>query len=417
MYLSMKTTIHVSDIEANYIGHMNYAAYKLWNVCNYERHNYKDLGLDKCPNWYDQKAKFKDNMWYKSLPSQTAQEVCNQLDQAWKSFFALKESGGIANPKPPRYKHDNMPITYIQKGMQHHGSGIRLSIPKALKAFMKTEYQLNEKYLFIESPAFNEVDTIKQLKIYPPQDGTIEVIVVYQVPDVATLPDNGRYLSIDMGVHNFATCVNSATGESFIAGRKYLSICRKYDKEIGRIQSQWYSQQAAKGIKYPKSSKRIKSLYAKKNACTNDYLHKMSKAIVAYCVANDISRMIIGDITGVRKDKDSGKVTNLQLRGLPYKRLTDLLTYKCAKHGIVLIKQNEAWSSQCSPLSPCVSKRYATKSNRKHRGLYVVGKDVWNADCVGAYNILRLYLNRSKNNTLPPEWKSIKTPYVLKVAA
>ena len=78
---------------------MCYAASKLWNVCNYERHHYKELGLEKYPDWYYQKKAHKENLWYKQLPSQTAQETCKQLDKAWKSFYVLKKTGGIKAPR------------------------------------------------------------------------------------------------------------------------------------------------------------------------------------------------------------------------------------------------------------------------------------------------------------------------------
>ena len=39
----------------NVIGHMCYAASKLWNVCNYERQHYKEMGMEKYPDWYYQK--------------------------------------------------------------------------------------------------------------------------------------------------------------------------------------------------------------------------------------------------------------------------------------------------------------------------------------------------------------------------
>ena len=48
------------------------------------------------------KKAHKEDLWYKQLPSQTAQEVCKLLDKAWKSFYALKRSGGIETPRPPR---------------------------------------------------------------------------------------------------------------------------------------------------------------------------------------------------------------------------------------------------------------------------------------------------------------------------
>ena len=41
---------------------------------------------------------WKGDLWYKQLPSQTAQEVCRLLDKAWKSFYALKRSGGSRLP-------------------------------------------------------------------------------------------------------------------------------------------------------------------------------------------------------------------------------------------------------------------------------------------------------------------------------
>lgn len=76
MLLSKKTVIKLSNEYSNIINHMCYSAYKLWNICNYERNNYKILNLPvKYPNWYYQKKYHKDDIWYKQLPSQTAQAV------------------------------------------------------------------------------------------------------------------------------------------------------------------------------------------------------------------------------------------------------------------------------------------------------------------------------------------------------
>ena len=57
-----------------------------------------------------------------------------------------------------------------------------------------------------------------------------------------------------------------------------------------------------------------------------------------------------------------------------------------------MIKQSEAYSSQCSPKAKEVTKEYARKENRCRRGLYRDGYDIFQADAVGAYNILRRYL-------------------------
>ena len=82
MLLSHRTSVKIRPEYSNIIGHMCYAASKLWNICNYERHHYKELGLAKYPDWYYQKKAHKGNLWYRQLPSQTAQETCKQLDKA-----------------------------------------------------------------------------------------------------------------------------------------------------------------------------------------------------------------------------------------------------------------------------------------------------------------------------------------------
>ena len=72
MLLSKKTSIKVSLEYANLIGHMCYAASKLWNVCNYERQHYKGTVIEQYPDWDYQKKAHKDYLLYKQLPSQTA---------------------------------------------------------------------------------------------------------------------------------------------------------------------------------------------------------------------------------------------------------------------------------------------------------------------------------------------------------
>ena len=416
MLLSMETTVRVSDTEANIINHMGYSAYKLWNVCNYERRNYDASSGVPYPDWYVQKAGHKDDHWYKSLPSQSAQEICKQLDKAWKSYFALLKSGGIVNPRPPRFKHDPVPVTYMQNGMKRLSKNtVRFSIPKALKKHMSERYNIHDEYLYIKNQIFDNMDVIKQIKLYMPKDGVMRMIVVYEVPDREFLPDNGHYLSIDLGVHNFLTCVDSPGCSSFIVGRQYLSIMRYYDKEIARIQSRWAEQQVKRGVKHPGPSRHVLDLYTKKRHCVNDYLHKVTRYIADYCRDHHIHTVVIGDLTGVRKNKDLGDRINQELHALPYRKVTMLLKYKLALYGIRLIAISEAYSSKCSPQSPSVCKKYASGSNRIKRGLYMDNGVIWNADSVGAYNILRIYLEE-QGVCIPLSPKGLSAPKIIKVA-
>ena len=81
------------------LGHLTYCVSKLWNVCNYARYNSKEF-----QSAYDQQKEFKENFWYKNLPSQSAQAVIAKLAGAWKSFFSAKKNENLENPRPPKFK-------------------------------------------------------------------------------------------------------------------------------------------------------------------------------------------------------------------------------------------------------------------------------------------------------------------------
>ena len=296
------------------------------------------------------------------------------------------------------FKHEIMvPFTlkgsdWTVKSIKEKGSyNVRLSLPKKLKEYMAHTYDIRAAYLYLKNPVFSNMDIIKQIKIYPPaNDGTSRILVIYEVEDVLPEEDNGHYLSIDLGLHNLMTCYDNA-GKTFIIGREYLSLSYFYNKEIARVQSQWGRIQAAREMEDPKTSKHLQKLYRKKNNCIKDYIHKMTRYITNYCVKNDIHTVVIGDIKGIRKERNLGRKTNQKLHSLPYARIYMQLEYKLKMKGICLIRQEESYSSQCPPQSEEVSHIYAEKRNRKKRGIYIVDTVIYNADAVGAYNILRKY--------------------------
>lgn len=125
--------------------------------------------------------------------------------------------------------------------------------------------------------------------------------------------------------------------------------------------------------------------------------------------------MVVGDITGIRKEKDLGKSTNQKLHGLPYVQIYNMLEYKLSLYGIRFVKQTESYSSQCSPFSKAVSKEYAVRTNRCMRGLYKDQGVIFQADAVGAYNILRKYFAVSGGKQ-KLSVSGLSDPKVIKVA-
>ncbi|MDI6604518.1 MAG: zinc ribbon domain-containing protein [Thermoanaerobacteraceae bacterium] len=97
----------------------------------------------------------------------------------------------------------------------------------------------------------------------------------------------------------------------------------------------------------------------------------------------------------MRENKDIGHVNNQKLHKCSFEKIENLITYKAEDKGIIVEKQEERYTSQCSPYEKEINKETANKANRKQRGLYVVENKLFNADCVGAYNIMKKYLQRT----------------------
>ena len=424
MLLTYQFELTTNEKESIILGHLCYAASKLFNVGNYERKEYKTLGFEKMPDWYSQKKRLKDNIWYKSLPSQTSQDILARLDESWKSYFvlhqkwehkkmcnSLKESDG--EPRSPYFKKDgyHMNIKYLSNGFKVINNKIRLSIPKALKDHLKNKYQIYEEYLFIKMrKAFEK---IKQIEFSFIENNKYKVYVIYETKSKTKINDNKHYISIDIGTKNLLTIYDNK-GKSFIvSGQSLLNNNYYFSKAIAYYQSKYDKcyPNHKKGV----ITKRIKHLYEMKNRRMNLILHRVSRYIVNYCTYNNVSKVIIGDLSGLlnqEKEFVNNKEKhryNQNIRNICFNKLYNQLSYKLILEGIELIKVKENYSSQCSPYSPSVSKESADKSNRRKRGLYVVNEKVFNADSVGAYNIMRIY-RQNNNNDFDMPIKGLSNP-------
>ena len=397
VYYEIKPTKTQSAV----LSSLTYSASKLWNVANYERRNWDKESGEEYPNWYVQKKTLKDHFWYKNLPSQSAQEVLKQLSEAWDSFYKLQKTGGVKNARPPRFKDGSFNIRFLNNGFVMGDDSIRLSIPKQLKTYLLQKYGIDNKFLYIPIPKNyrNIPGTPKMVEISSIGNAKYKVSIIVQEEKEAIKPAGGEiYMSIDLGINNLATCYIS-TGETFIiSGRQLLSIERYFSKETGYYQSISDAKQSAEKIKYPRKSKRVLQLYSKRGKQIHHILHSATKTIADIAKEKGVTKVIVGDITNIRENKNHGRVNNQKLHKWPFKKFLTLLVYKLNNQGIAMDIQEESYSSQCSPYSQEVSKEYAQKKNRMNRGLYKMDNRIYNADCVGAFNIMRKYLCRLDEN-------------------
>lgn len=410
MLLAKRCVINPNKQQSIVLNSLTYAARKLWNVGNYERQNWtKDSGIPY-PDWYEQKKRLKSHFWYKNLPSQSAQELLKTLHGSWQSFYKLKNTGSIKYPRPPGYKQHNFNIRFLNNGFKVlAGNKLQLSLPSQLKKYLKEKYGFKEKYLIVDVPNHLQLgaEKVKIVEFKPLSGGKYELFCVVERPDVEAAPSGGKFMSIDIGVANFMTCCLYDGTSHIFSGRQLLSVNRYFDKTIGYYSIISDAQQSARGIKHPRQSKRAGQLYEKRCRQVYHMLHAMTRAVVDLAHAKNVDTIVIGDITGIRENKNLGRVVNQRFHRLPYKKAVDQIKYKATLLGIRVrsdIKENYT-SQTCCACKDSPSKENAVKSNRRHRGLYVC-KDCGtaiNADVNGAANIAKKYL----------EAESIQRPVVV----
>lgn len=327
----------------------------------------------------------KDSEPYKLLPSQVAQQTMKIVERNFRSFFhVLKErkKGNYNRPvRPPKYlpKNGHFILIFPYQSFRVKEDRIILTLGKNFAE------KYGVKHLEIPLPKNVKGHRIKEIRILPRYNALwFEVEYVYEVlPEERDL-DRSKYLAIDLGLDNFATCV-STTGTAFIIeGRGLKSFNRWWTKEKAKLQSQYDKQ----GIKF---GRKMAWLLKKRKNVVNDFMNKAVSYIVNYCLENGIGNVVIGELKGVKQNTDLGRRNNQNFHYIPYGLFKQKLKAKCERYGINYIEVDEAYTSKVDALAlEPIEKREKYLGKRVKRGLFQSSAGVLiNADVNGALNILR----------------------------
>lgn len=320
---------------------------------------------------------------YRQMPTaKSAQQILRLLDKNWQSFFkAIKDWSKnrdkyLARPKLPKYKpKDGKQILILTNQDIKLKEGL-LYFPKSFKGF-KVKPKFVEKDNFV---SFQQVRVIPQYKTF-----VLELVYNIAIPDT-TLSDNGRYLSIDIGLDNLATVVNNKGLKPFVINGKGLkSINKYYNKQVSHYR------EVAKRMNNRDYTNRMDALTRKRNQKIDDYMHKASKYLVDYALENNFNTIVIGNNKEWKQKSSMSKRVNQSFVGIPHMRFIQMVQYKAQNVGINVILTEESYTSGTSFLdNETPIKENYNKSRRVHRGLFVSnnGKKI-NADVNGAYQIMR----------------------------
>ena len=310
---------------------------------------------------------------FRNLPSAVSQQVVAQVFCAVKSWMRSKKefknnpSKFNSKPKLPSYKKDKR---------------------QNMVVFATNACRIKDGYIHFVKNIIQPIKTkigdskLCQVRIIP-QATCYVVEIIYEKKEQNINLDRDNVLSIDLGLNNLCSCISNVGLIPFIVnGRIMKSV------------NQWYNKKKAKLMSYVGdvgTSKRIRQLNNYRNFWIEDYIHKVSRYIVNYCINNNIGSIVIGLNKGWKQEISLGKRTNQKFVEVPFSRLIDKISYKCKLVGISFHIHEESYTSKVDHLAfEKLGKHDVYLGKRKKRGLFQssIGK-LLNADINGAIGIGR----------------------------
>ena len=331
--------------------------------------------------------------FFSGLPMQTAQAVVKSAVRDFRNWLnALKDykaSPGkyLGRPRMPGYKKTDAvtfsltnqdAVFYPAYGKDGSAAGASLKLP------------LMKERLFLAG--FSPDTVLKEVNIKP-YYGKYIITLIIQDMAPPFYPDMPNMAGVDLGVDNIAAVVTTDSSSRVYKGGAVLSENRFFHKEKGHAVSC-----ITKGHEHKRAhSRHIDRLCLKHDCFTKDQMHKISASIISYCVSHRAGVIVLGTNPGWKQKASIGKVNNQNFVSIPHAQLRWMITYKAWQAGILVIEQEESYTSKadCSnrdelPVYGESAPKQRFSGRRIERGLYRCHDGFCvNADCNGAANILR----------------------------
>jgi hypothetical protein len=176
-------------------------------------------------------GQMKWNRHFNAMYASSAQQICNGVVESFSSFRELLKlflEGDLADkPKPPNYRKPGLfTVSYPKKWLKLTDKGIKVPLGRKVKAWFGLEA------FYIPSSSNLDWNSIKEIRILP-RHGCFYTEFVYEMKTQSVKLDSNQAISIDHGLDNWLTCVDTQ-GNSFIIDGKHI-----------KSKNQWYNKQIA----------------------------------------------------------------------------------------------------------------------------------------------------------------------------
>ena len=277
------------------------------------------------------------------------------------------------------------------------------------RGYKKEKNLTNIKFYFDKEKMIGD-GVIKNLVLKLSTNRDVILCITYESESIESSSDIRPYsLGIDPGTCNHIT-ISSNNPESrpiLIKNRAINKITSHTRYSFSRINSEisHLINSRSFGKKLKNLSNLRSHLSDKKNNIITNEISKINSRIIEYCKKFNVGIIYFGRNVDMKKNnKKMGRKFNKKLMSFPHYSLLNNLKYKCLVNGIVLIEQEESYTSKFS----CIDSRYDIwnydyKSNkptdavlkeqgvRGKRGLYrdKASGISMNSDVNGAFNIMK----------------------------
>ena len=353
-----------------------------------------DTVSKKFLNYYDVWNILKvDNADFKALEYHSAQLVIKQVEANFSSFFSL-----LKLKSEGKYQKK----VHLPKYLDKDGYNV-ISFNQFKKRELKDGYVTLPK---TKSLRFKVKNTNLHFINVVPKNDYIQVNFIYKKEEKEFKTDNRRYMAIDLGIDNLATCTSNVMQSFIVDGKKVKHINQFYNKKMAQVKSE------LKVKNNKEKSHKTRQLTLKRNNKIDDYFHKASRHIINQAVSNDVRTIIVGHNKNWKQEVNMGKFNNQKFVQMPFDKLIHQLKYKGKLEGINVVEVEEGYTSKCSFLDNEVlecHEKYCGK--REYRGMFKSSSGkMLNADINGSFNIMRKYLKCNCDAVMPADVGFVYNP-------
>jgi putative transposase len=279
-----------------------------------------------------------------------------------------------------------------------HKNSRKVNLPYKLKNFLPTGWDYQAIFPDYKKHKI-ELTSIKsrrkkvtcRVKSMPQNIVEIELVykgkyylaIKYKEEDQTNLIQSDNMASIDLGEIHAITSIDNNGNCIIITNRKIRSLIRLKDKRQAELMSK-RSNCIINSKMYKKYTKAIWKIKYEFDRKINDAIHKQTSLYLNWCIKNQISKVIYGNVDNTTRNSHGrlNKNTNHKLNMWRFGKIIQQLNNKLTRFGIKLVKVDEYYSSQTCP--HCGNKRRV--SNRNYECKKCSYKQ--HRDIVGAINIL-----------------------------